>query len=132
MKKSFPFMMFFVGILLASCSEPFTMNDNGRTVEFSLHSQFQIKLVGNPSTGYTWSVSDYDNNVLRQIGEAKFEAQDKMIGSPGTYTFTFETIAAGETTLKLDYLRKFEAEQEAEKTFRLHIISGTMGRIESD
>ncbi|MDZ7741184.1 MAG: protease inhibitor I42 family protein [Bacteroidota bacterium] len=125
------FLVLFLAIF-SSCSNPFTMRDSGRTVEFSLNAQFQVDLTGNPSTGYIWQVSQYDDHVIRQIGEPKFEVKDKKIGSPGVYTFTFETIAPGQTTLELVYTRKFEPGTEAAKTFKLDIISGTMGRIEAD
>ncbi len=132
MNRKLSFFLILSLAILASCSNPFTMRDSGRTVEFSLNAQFQIDLVGNPSTGYTWEVSQYDEHVIRMIGEPKFEVEDKKIGSPGVYTFTFETIAPGQTTLEMVYKRKFETGSEATKTFKLDIISGTMGRIEAD
>ena len=113
----------------AGCGHPYTMKDNGRTLELQLDSPFEVELEGNPTTGYSWQVVEMDTNVIRQTGEPVYEPSGDKPGSGGVYTFRFRTVADGESLLVLVYSRPFEPDKEPVKTFRLKIISGTMGRI---
>jgi len=119
-------------IFLTSCTQPFTEEDNGRTINFGIDDPFEIELAGNPSTGYIWDVLSYDSTIIKQVGKAEFEPFDDKIGSGGKYTFNFQTIAAGQTNLVLIYYRKFEENVLPAKTFELKVLSGTMGRILED
>ena len=119
-------------IFLTSCTKPFTEEDNGRTINFGIDDPFEIELAGNPSTGYIWDVLSYDSTIVKQVGKAEFEPIDDKIGSGGKYTFNFQTISAGQTTLVLIYYRKFEENVPPAKTFELKVVSGTMGRILED
>lgn len=105
------------------------MKDNGHTVELEMDSPFEIALAGNPSTGYIWQVVEIDTNVVKQIGEPTYESSGNLEGSGGTYTFRFQTVNYGESDLTLVYCRPFEPDKSLVKTFRMKIISGTMGRI---
>jgi inhibitor of cysteine peptidase len=67
-----------------------------------------LKLKGNITTGYRWSVQDLDEQFLQQQGEEEYESDSKLIGAGGTSTFTFKAKQPGRTTLKLEYSRPFE------------------------
>ena len=127
----FVFVLLF-SIFLTSCTKPYTEEDNGRTINLGIYDPFEIELAGNPSTGYIWDVLSYDSTIIKQVGKAEFEPIDDKIGSGGKYTFNFQTIAAGQTTLVLIYYRKFEENVPPAKTFELKVVSGTMGRILED
>ncbi len=88
-----------------------------------------VELKGNASTGYEWKVMNMDSTVIRQIGQPGFMPSGDEIGSGGTYTFWFKTVSFGETELVIGYVRRFESDEPPEKTFKLKVISGTMGRI---
>ena len=119
-------------MFLTSCTKPFTEKDNGITINLGIYDPFEIELMGNPTTGYIWNAVSYDASIIKQIGEADFEPFDDKIGSGGKYTFRFQTIAAGQTTLMLIYYRTFEKNEPPAKTFKMKIVSGTMGRILED
>lgn len=119
-------------VMLYGCTKPFTMENNGQTVELQIDSPFEVELTGNPSTGYSWKLAEADKSVIKMTGEPEFTQSDDRIGSPGTYTFSFQTIAAGETEIVLVYSRVFESDEPPAKTFRMTIISGTMGRITAE
>ncbi len=120
-------------LIFNSCEEPFTAKDNGKTVTLSIDDKFEIEVVGNASTGYTWQVLPYDSTVIKQVGEPTFKSNNGgKIGSPGIITFKFQTIAEGQTNLKLIYYRKWEKDKPPAKTFDMNILVGTMGRILND
>lgn len=114
---------------LTSCAGPFTIDDNGTTVNLSNDDLFEIELVGNASTGYSWQVLPYDSTVIKQVGEPEFKSKDDRVGSAGIITFRFQTIADGQTDLQLVYIRKWEENKPPAKTFSMKIVVGTMGRI---
>ena len=125
--------LFIIIVLLAALTgctnKPFTMEDNGRTIELDLDSPFCVELKGNASNGYSWQVLQMDKDVIRQVGEPGYMPSGDMVGSGGTYTFWFKTVGFGETELVIGYVRRFESDEPPAKTFKLKIISGTMGRI---
>jgi len=115
-----------------SCSGPYTAEDDGRTIELGIDDPFEIELDGNPTTGYIWDVLFYDSTIIKQIGKADYQAISDALGSGGKYTFKFQTISAGSTSLQLIYYRSFEKNVPPAKTFTMEVISGTMGRIETE
>ncbi|MBN1320440.1 MAG: protease inhibitor I42 family protein [Thermoleophilia bacterium] len=89
--------------------------DDGTTLKVKVNDLFKVVLKGNPTTGYAWTavISEDDAAVLRQVGEPVYvsdAADEGMVGVGGTYTFTFEALAAGEAALKLEYARPWESE----------------------
>lgn len=109
------------------------MENSGETVELSEDSPFQVQLEGNPTTGYEWTILPYNTSVIEMIGEPQFEVDNPdLVGSGGTYTFTFKAKSSGQAELKMIYNRKFETDKEPLKTFSLNIIVGTMGRITAE
>ena len=117
-------------IIITSCVGPFTIDDSGTTVNLGIDDPFEIELDGNASTGYSWKVMPYDSTVIKQIGEPVFSSNDDgRVGSGGTITFKFQTIAAGQTDLLLVYHRKWEEHKAPAKMFKMKIVAGTMGRI---
>ena len=85
--------------------------DNGSQVELSSGQVLEVTLASNPTTGYSWEVSEVDEAVLAQLGEAEFQQAptegEQMVGVGGTETFRFAS-ATGETTLTLVYHRPWE------------------------
>ncbi len=126
------FLALIFSISFYSCSGPYTAEDNGRTVELGIDDPFEIELEGNPTTGYIWNVLSYDSTIIKQIGKVDYQPTTDALGAGGKYTFKFQTIAAGSTTLQLIYYRSFEKNVPPAKTFTMEVISGTMGRIEAE
>ncbi|MBI9038981.1 MAG: protease inhibitor I42 family protein [Bacteroidales bacterium] len=126
------FLALIFSLSFYSCSGPYTVEDDGRTIELGIDDPFEIELDGNPTTGYIWDILSYDSTIIKQIGKADYQAISDAIGAGGKYTFKFQTIAAGSTILQLIYYRSFEKNVPPAKTFQMKIISGTMGRIEAE
>ena len=121
------FILTIVGFLgFTSCMGPLTDKDNGRTIELSEDSPFTVQLQCPNKKDY-WKVLEYDNTVIKQIGEPTIKpVSDKRI-----FEFQFQAIDDGSTTLLIAYFSK-EEPSIVQQTFEIKIIYGTMGRIESD
>jgi len=117
-------------IIMTSCSGPYTINDNGTTVNLSIDDPFEIDLAGNASTGYIWQVLPFDSTVIKQVGTPSSKVNnDDRVGSSSVKTYRFITVADGETNLKFVYRRRWEENEIPTKTFEMKIVVGTMGRI---
>jgi len=121
-------MVFLVSLFLASCTEPFTENDNGTKIDLGIDDPFEIELAGNPSEGFVWEVEYFDKKIIKQIGEAEFVPEDDQ-EEEGKYLFKFQTIAAGQSVVSLVYHKKSNTKNIPVKSYSIEIISGTMGRI---
>lgn len=99
--------------------------DNGSQVELNQGQVLEVTLASNPTTGYSWEVSEVDEAVLSQMGEAEFRESPKegeqMVGVGGTETFRFAS-ATGETTLTLVYHRPWEKDVEPLETFTVQVV----------
>lgn len=98
-----------------------TEMDSGETVKLNSGGTMEVKLKGNPTTGYTWTVAVVDLRILIQMGEAKFDPETNARGAGGTITIRFKAVAVGKTSLKLIYHRPFEKEKPPLKAFAVDV-----------
>lgn len=99
------------------------LNEEDNLKQFILltKGEILIALEAIPSAGYTWTISNIDTSLLKQIGEMKFEPESKKLGSPGKQIYHFQSIYPGKTTLRLIYHRPWEKEKLPEDTFEVTI-----------
>jgi len=100
-----------------------TLTDDGAAVVLDEGGTLILDLEANPTTGFTWEIDTADESVLRLAGEPAYQSDSDLPGSPGTITFTFEAVGAGETELRLVYHRPWE-DVSPIQTFSLSITVG--------
>jgi inhibitor of cysteine peptidase len=79
-----------------------------------------IKLISNPTTGYSWTNADSPSNLELLASRSSPGTADRL-GAPGYQTFSFRATKPDESTLVLNYLRPFEKNTPPAKRFRLFI-----------
>lgn len=84
---------------------------NGQTIEVQTGDTIAVTLAGNPTTGFSWVVSDLDAAILSQQGEAEFKADSNLLGSGGMVTTNFKAEGPGTVALTLSYMRAWESVQ---------------------
>ncbi|MCF8236310.1 MAG: protease inhibitor I42 family protein [Bacteroidales bacterium] len=122
------FALILLSFLLNSCSGPYTMKDNGKMIELSINTLFEVELEGSAETGYEWNVLSYDNMVIELVNRSKEQITEKTM----QYLFEFKAVAAGETELVLIYHHPDKPSEGPAEVFKLRVISGTMGRITAE
>ncbi|WP_174184738.1 protease inhibitor I42 family protein [Nocardia barduliensis] len=83
-----------------------------------------VALPANPSTGYSWSIARIDSSVVKQDGAADYEpdsAEPVAPGAGGTAVWNFVGVAAGVTTLQMEYARPWDQGLTPARTFSLTI-----------
>jgi len=99
-----------------------TNSDDGATIGLKTGQMLAVRLDSNPSTGYSWQVSQVNDAVLKQQGEPQFiRPADAPPGAGGAQVFLFSAAAGGSTTLMLVYRRSFEPEVAAAQTFTVQV-----------
>jgi inhibitor of cysteine peptidase len=83
----------------------------GDTFETTVGKTFTIALDANATTGYNWSQTIKDTNMVAYVDNAYVaEARDpQVVGGGGTDTFTFKAVGKGTTTITLAYARPWES-----------------------
>lgn len=97
------------------------------TIRVQANTAFIIKLVANPTTGYSWEPTIEDSaRALIAIEGSRFEMSQNnqmLVGAPGVQVWQCRALNKGQTTLTFRYIRPWEekAQQKAaqEKTYTL-------------
>lgn len=86
-------------------------------------NQMTVTLGGNPTTGYAWTYTVSDPDVLKEVSnEYKQDADTEgLTGAGGEYVFVFEGGNEGEADLVFSYLRDWE-EEEPIATIAYHVV----------
>ena len=116
--------------VLTACSAPpapatpiqsLTEADAGRSIKLRVGDKLEVTLPGNPTTGFQWEVGSVDTSVLKPIGKPEYKSSSNALGSGGQFTFRFEAVAPGQTTLQLIYHRPFEKDTPPAQTFEVTV-----------
>lgn len=79
---------------------------NGANVTAQVGDHLVVELRSNPSTGFSWHVTTIDSASLESVQQQFiFDNTDDVAGAPGTTVLEFAAIAAGSSTLTLDYVQ---------------------------
>ena len=87
-------------------------DDNGSEVTLNVGDTLEISLAGNPTTGYQWVLTSDTDPILGHADDPEYvadETDENIVGSGGTYTFTFEALEKGQVDLELGYMRVWES-----------------------
>ncbi|HEY90485.1 MAG TPA: protease inhibitor I42 family protein, partial [Dehalococcoidia bacterium] len=102
---------------------------DGQTIEVAAGCLVTITLESNATTGFRWELAEpVDENMLTLIDSKyiPFEAEDgdePVAGAGGTEEWTFETLAAGDSTISMAYSRPWEGGEKGVETFNVTIRS---------
>ncbi len=92
---------------------------NGKTVRLYPADTLVVRLSGNPTTGYRWSVAQAPK-PLRLVGTTYRPAPPGRLGQGGTFVFRFRA-KSGSGVLRLVYRRPWEQRKPPLRTFSLTV-----------
>ena len=102
-----------------------TMEDSGKTTDLQVGQAVTITLKGNPTTGYEWTTTAFDNDgVLTTLADGVYTPNPNspgLVGVGGVYVRTYQAAHAGRATLTLVYARSWQTGAPA-KTFTATFI----------
>jgi len=113
-------------------NEPFTSDDNGRSVQVNAGDLVIVELGENPTTGYSWDLSVTDGLVLQDDQYVEDTHEEGVVGVGGVHTWTFEVQAADEQAISGIYKQSWENETGDEETFDLILTVVPAGETPED
>ena len=78
--------------------------------EIELHDKITLKMCANPSTGFGWSYTMLQTGVMELESREYVAPEDGLVGSAGLDVWTFKSIKAGTTEIKMEYSKGTETE----------------------
>ena len=123
MKIILSFVMLFISFI-AQADDNMTITIPGN------QKQFQIALPANPTTGFQWTIKEFDKQLLR-LKKSEYSAPvAKRMGSGGKMVFTFERIKETypkSTEILFQYARSWESKDSTVKRVTIE-FSGKEGK----
>jgi predicted secreted protein len=123
-----------MGVLLVlpqlSCAASITLDDKacGTAQVLSVGDMLEVRLPGNPTTGYLWQTASAPS-LLRQQGEPVHHSDSQRIGAGGVTSFAFSATAAGDGILELIYHRPWEQNSPPLKTCSIQLKLQAIAKI---
>jgi inhibitor of cysteine peptidase len=71
----------------------------------AVEKKMEIKLTGNPTTGYDWQVSCSDESILLLTNNEYLSEESELVGVGGDFLFSFQALKAGNVILEFTYQR---------------------------
>lgn len=104
---------------------------NGQSFDVIEGQRIILRLPGNPTTGYEWTVASTDRTFGYPSSE-QYLADDGGAGSGGTYEFVWSTdrvlSVVGTHTVVMHYGRSWEQEPIDEFTFTVEVVAAAAER----
>lgn len=88
---------------------------------------FTITLPANPTTGFLWSVVDYDKEIFELIKQQYIRSKEGLVGAGGNSLFTFklkkQSSYPSSSIIKFKYSRSWEPKSAIDKEIKIIIKS---------
>jgi predicted secreted protein len=81
--------------------------ENGKIQKIKVDESFDITLVSNATTGYSWE-ANFDEEFLALVQSEYIPDKPELIGSGGVEKFTFTGLKVGTTEITMNYRRPWE------------------------
>ena len=101
----------------------------GSRLNLAVGDKLEVRLPGNPTTGYVWKATTAPLLLLQQ-GGAVHRSDSQRSGSGGTTSFTFVAAGEGDGLLDLAWLRPWEKDKPPLKTCRIRLTSAIAKNIQ--
>ena len=100
-----------------------TKADQNRTIKVKPNDTLQLRLTENPSTGYTWKFSNFDDRYFELLNIESFIPNNlmPMVGQPGLKVITLKAKKVGTSILDLLNYRDWEGAGHAIDQFSVTV-----------
>jgi inhibitor of cysteine peptidase len=95
--------------------------DNNETVQVAEGDTLVVRLQSTPSTGYSWSIADNVDLILKPEGNRYVRPTNARPGASGYQEFTFSVIGNGEVSLKMLYQRPWQRSTQAARAWQVFV-----------
>ena len=97
----------------------FDQTNNNETYPVGLDTEIQLRLPGNPTTGYSWQLDITPGIVILNESYLPDDKSGTLAGSGGTYAWTMRAVQPGNQVISGIYARPWESNRTNPVTFTL-------------
>lgn len=119
--KQLCFSLLLLSLFTSSCAK----NKTSSVVVDAKQPQFSIKLPGNPTTGYQWTVKQYDKTVVQLLSSEYVPSKPALVGSGGITVFSFTLLPRASypssVPIQFQYARPWDAKSAQLKSVTIDI-----------
>ncbi len=112
MRKKLFFSWLTIGCFIAA--DAFSLETQIQVASSATCSSFEVRLSENPTTGFQWTLKDYDKKRFSFIKDSYVSASTKRMGASGVHIFYFkqeyDTSCPESTELVFRHARSWEAD----------------------
>lgn len=127
-------ILFMTTNVLAKTDDSITYTEDKNSVTIvSDIPEFTIRLKSNPSTGYSWFLQKYNNDLIQPVRHTYEPAADKkLVGAPGSEVWVFRMKPAAftvpqETNMHFVYVRPWDVKDQPQALeFHISTISAPL------
>ncbi|MFH0734058.1 MAG: protease inhibitor I42 family protein [bacterium] len=115
-KTNIFFLLALINLVCCSDKEVINNPDFIKTeYEITVNGSFQINLVSNPTTGYSWQWTNKQSiSIVDTFNHGYIPKQPMLVGSGGKEIWRFKGIKTGTDTIKLEYCRSWDPNSTVE------------------
>jgi inhibitor of cysteine peptidase len=100
-----------------------TKENDGQQLSVSVEDKIKVTLPESPTSGYLWSVTQLDTEVIIKMGEKFVEPKSlNKIGAGGKREFAFQALKPAATDITLTCKRPWESGEEPSSTFKVTVL----------
>lgn len=124
--------LIFAFVLLSSLTACSLLFPDGSSGAVSIEGKtLIIELEENPTTGFSWSYTISDTDVIHLVEDGYMEDSEdpEVVGGGGMHEYKFEGLSAGEATIIFDYFKSWEGEETAEDHVEYNVSVNEDGTI---
>ena len=109
----------------ATCDQFQTTPTVDQSAVVAAGSDFKVVLCSNPSTGYAWGEPQIGDTTVLELVDRTYAAPDgaslPVVGAAGGEVLTLRAVAAGTTTLLIQYGQPWEGGTKGAWTYQLSV-----------
>jgi len=95
---------------------------NNSVAYLKVGQNFCIEIESNPSTGFSWHLSELDKSIVSLIKQDfKSKNDGMMVGVPGLDLWCFQALAPGQARVELAYYQSWVGPAKTAKTYTLDL-----------
>ena len=102
----------------------FGMTNDGETYDVPPDARIQLRLPGNPTTGFTWQLSVTPGLVIENESYQPDDPGSRLVGAGGTYLWVLRAVQPGMQTISGIYSRQWESTTGNQTSFTLNLRVG--------
>jgi inhibitor of cysteine peptidase len=112
-------------LVAASAAVSLDLSANNKSTKVKLGSPIELRLEGNPTTGYSWKLDSITGKSIKLDGDVQYVAGDHpegFVGAGGTFIARFKTLSPGKGIIRMIYVRPWEKGKEPAQRYVTTVI----------